>query len=438
MRCSFLAWPLRGRPVVARALATFVLVVLAALPTVPAFAQGATIIYRFKGAADGAGPVGRMVAKNRTVLFGTTNQGGDHGMGTIFSLTYVNHHWVHHKLYSFAGGSDGAFPEGDLAISKGIVYGTTTQGGVTSARCEGGCGTVFRFTPNAKATGGSELVIHKFGGGPGGKLPIAGVIFHGGKIYGTTTTGGTRKGFGTVFRMTPKNAAKTAWKFDVLYAFKGGTDGGTPNSEVAFQGGELFGLTTREGIKSGQCSQDSRGCGTAFKLTPTKSGAAPWPETVLYRFKGSNDGMEPSGPLTIGTGPLFYGTTHLGGSANLGTVFVLHLSANRKAMTEHLIFQFTSPDGGKDPQGVVFLRDSLVGVTATDLSDTQAGTVYELDPPGPTWSLFPDDQFTGSPDGKSPSSRLLPTGNDIYYGVTTGGGNAGGNGTVFKLSFRPL
>src|SRR5438552_3372920 len=82
-----------------RALALLLPVLLSAAPTVPAFAQGAPIIYSFKGGSDGSNPVGRMVAKSSTVLFGTTSQGGDHFMGTIFSLTYANNKWTHHVLY---------------------------------------------------------------------------------------------------------------------------------------------------------------------------------------------------------------------------------------------------------------------------------------------------------------------------------------------------
>jgi hypothetical protein len=48
-------------------------------------------------------------------------------------------------LYAFAGGSDGADPEGALTAVNGTLYGTTLSGAGTG--CDGGgCGTVFALT----------------------------------------------------------------------------------------------------------------------------------------------------------------------------------------------------------------------------------------------------------------------------------------------------
>jgi hypothetical protein len=52
-------------------------------------------------------------------------------------------------LYSFTGGSDGAYPVGVVMDSKGNLYGATGQGG--DPNCLGsnghGCGVVFEITP---------------------------------------------------------------------------------------------------------------------------------------------------------------------------------------------------------------------------------------------------------------------------------------------------
>jgi hypothetical protein len=55
---------------------------------------------------------------------------------------------VESVLHSFAGGSDGASPSGDLINVSGTLYGTTNKGGGTGCGGPGfGCGTVFKVTP---------------------------------------------------------------------------------------------------------------------------------------------------------------------------------------------------------------------------------------------------------------------------------------------------
>jgi hypothetical protein len=53
--------------------------------------------------------------------------------------------WNNADLYDFAGGSDGAYPDGAVAVdAQENVYGTTSHGGTG---CNGnGCGVIFEIT----------------------------------------------------------------------------------------------------------------------------------------------------------------------------------------------------------------------------------------------------------------------------------------------------
>src|SRR5579862_8114661 len=73
---------------------------------------------------DGQGPLAGLVAVNG-VLYGTTSAGGL-GHGTVFSITTDGSENV---LYRFKGGSDGANPEAGLLAINGVLYGTTAAGG---------------------------------------------------------------------------------------------------------------------------------------------------------------------------------------------------------------------------------------------------------------------------------------------------------------------
>ena len=106
-------------------------------------------------------------------------------------------------VYSFAGGSDGAYPSAALTYVGGALYGTTSKGGA------GGDGTVFKVT--ASGTRGS--VLYSFAGGSDGAGPVANLTNVGGALYGTTTYGGGEINHGTVFRITTSGTETVHHRF---------------------------------------------------------------------------------------------------------------------------------------------------------------------------------------------------------------------------------
>ncbi len=118
-----------------------IVLLLTVLATSLVQAQTFTTLYSFAG-ASGEYPVAGLIVDAAGNLYGTTQQGGAHGLGTIFKVDSTGTETV---LHSFKGGkSDGAFPSAGLAVdSKGNVYGTTTLGGRSNH------GTVFKVTATA-------------------------------------------------------------------------------------------------------------------------------------------------------------------------------------------------------------------------------------------------------------------------------------------------
>ena len=110
--------------------------------------------------------------------------------------------------YRFGGGNDGQSPQGRLAALNGTLYGTTFWGGTT---CGGKCGTVFAIT-----TSGQERVLYSFKGPPtDGNNPISDLVAFNGKLYGTTTGGGSRVGgSGTVFEVDPSGNERVVYSFN--------------------------------------------------------------------------------------------------------------------------------------------------------------------------------------------------------------------------------
>jgi len=335
-------------------------------------------------------------------------------------------------LHSFAGGSDGAIPEGPLIDVKGTLYGTTSSGGGTG--CGGtGCGTVFKITPQ-----GAESVVYAFQGGADGQNPSGGLISVGGALYGLTPGGGTGCGCGTVFKVTEKGVES------VLYAFAGGSDGTTPYGGLVNIGGTFYGATYNGGGTG--CTRDGQGCGTLFQVT--SQGA----EQVIYRFLGGSDGAYPYSNL-LNVGGTLYGTTTAGGGSHncdpysdgCGTVFTASVKG-----TVSVQYAFKGDAGqvvdGALPYGGLMGDKSgnLYGTTsrgggASTICDQQCGTVFKLTPKG-TETLL--SQFDAANVGGIPFAGLVSV-KGLFYGVAYIGGGSGegcdnggaaGCGAIFALT----
>jgi uncharacterized repeat protein (TIGR03803 family) len=283
-----------------------------------------TVLHEFAGGTDGANPEGRLVMDKAGNFYGTTYAGGVSNAGTVFEVTSTGTETV---LSSFTGGLDGANPVAGLAIdTPGNLYGTTTAGGSS------GNGTVFRLAVPT-VTGGkwTEKVLYSFGTGTDGAIPVAGVTFDAGKLYGTTSAGGVY-GYGTIFQLT---TSTPSWKEIILHHFELGSDGGVPYAGLILYDKNLYGAATEGG------GGGSNGGGTVFELEPTTGG---WTFTVLYGLSG----WDISGTfrnLLVKSASKIYATTHCDGYENSGTVY--ELTKSEGTWTYNQLYAFT---GGSDGQ----------------------------------------------------------------------------------------
>jgi uncharacterized repeat protein (TIGR03803 family) len=160
-----------------------------------------TNFYSFFGSpTDGAAPYGSLAQGSDGNFYGTTVNGGTNYSGTVFRISPGG---IYTLLYNFASRPDGASPGGLVQGSDGNFYGLSNGGG--SGSCAGGCGTVFRISPD-----GSETVLYSLGSqtNDGAHPYLSAGLVQGtdGNFYGTTMDGGTN-GFGSVFKlMVPLNS----------------------------------------------------------------------------------------------------------------------------------------------------------------------------------------------------------------------------------------
>ena len=371
-------------------------------------AQGQTfsVLYSFTGGSDGANPLSGFIIDQAGNLYGTTNGGGSYGYGVVFQLSPTGQETI---LHTFAGGTDGEYPQGRLVRdAQGNVYGTTNGGGVYRN------GTVFKV--NSK---GQETVLYSFAGNEDGANPVAGLTFDKlGNLYGTTTAGGA-SGNGTVFELA-KGTGGT-WIEELLYSFGPSPDGADPVAGVTFDNsGNLYGTTAGGG---------TNGYGTVFQLVP--SGSA-WTENILHQFELGNDGGVPYAGLVYYANS-FYGAATDGGPSNGGGGTVFEMKEVAGVWKFQVIYGL--PGWGISGSFRNILVASGTKIYATTHCDgaNNAGTVYELTRVNGTWTYNSLYVFTGGSDGLYSFSNLINDKQGNLYGTTNRGGNNGA-GVVFKVA----
>jgi uncharacterized repeat protein (TIGR03803 family) len=247
--------------------------------------------------SDGANPEAGLVLLGNT-LYGTAEQGGSSGYGTIFAVNTNGTDF--RNLYSFTNGSDGSVP-GGLFLSGNTLYGATS--GFPS-----GNGTVFKVNTN----GMGFTTLHTFTG------ILSGGLLSGNTLFGTTYNGGSSSN-GTVFALNTDGSG-----FTNVYSFTATSSSNLTNSEGAnpiggliLSGNTLYGTAYYGG---------SSGNGTVFAVNTNGTGF-----TTLYSFTETDtpnftnsDGANPYGGMVL-LGNTLYGTSKFGGSFGDGTVFSLFI-----------------------------------------------------------------------------------------------------------------
>ena len=235
------------------------------------------------GANPGSSPLGGLVGTETGVLLGSTRNGGEHGLGTIYALTSGGHLTT---LVNFTGNGPnhgGRHPTaGVIRGIDGNFYGTTGAGGATDH------GTIFRLTPSGDFT--TLVEFTRNGLTNRGAYPETGLTQGAdGNFYGITSSGGLSD-MGTLFRVTPGGILTTVAEIDGTVVER--VDA-LPRGPLRLGGdGNLYGTTSSGGTSNK---------GTIFQVTPTGL------FTKIYDFGADGTEGNPGRLTRTSTGDL-YGT----------------------------------------------------------------------------------------------------------------------------------
>lgn len=373
---------------------------------------------------DGALPSGSLTIDASGNLYGAA--------GVVFRLLRGN--WKEEILFDFSGGNEGANPNGGLVFdSVGSLYGTALYGGNSGCPFNNnsyGCGTVFKLSPG-KDDAWKERTLYRFTGQKDGGIPVGGVVLDSaGNLYGAASAEGIA-GKGIIFKVASESG--NHWKESAIYGFTS-SDGSAPTASlVSDSEGNLYG-TTFGGGNGSNAWPCGGSCGTVFRLGHDLLGH--WTKSLLYSFKGGNDGANPAAGLIFDQAGNLYGTTQTGGVQEEGTVYKLSNVSGH--WVENLIYSFHGVDGVSPNGGVIFDgAGNLYGTTVSG-GAYEVGTVYKLSPSsGGVWTETVLYSFHGSSDGGSPNGGVTFDAEGNLYGTASDGGeNCGGYGcgVVFKLA----
>ena len=463
------------------------------------YASTPTLLASFNG-TDGQKPEAVLIADAAGDLFGTTVSGGENGDGTVFEITKTGGSYASTPtvLASFSS-LNGSFA-GLLADAAGDLFGTTENGGAN------GDGSVFELTdtgfrltppqPPVLSNGGNSVTYTPAGaavaidGGLGvsdtssatlaGATVSIGAGFLAGDTLNCTNPGGLAVSYNSatgVLTLTgsasvaayqaalesvtfsstlvdPSNSGAdpsrtVSWSVtdgalssntitstvDVrtpqvptlitLVSFNG-TDGQDPEAGViADAAGNLLG-TTYLGGPNGQ--------GTVFEIVKTDSSYASTPTTLLYGAFGK---LLSAGLIANAAGD-FFGTTSSGGTNDDGTAFAFtvtpDLTADETTLVSFNQANINSTEGINPDAGLILdAFGNLFGTTVGGGANND-GTVYELPFVNGSYAVTPTTlvSFNGA-DGSNPQADLIADAAGDLFGTTPQGGTNGG-GTVFEIA----
>jgi uncharacterized repeat protein (TIGR03803 family) len=382
----------------------------------PASAQTLTTLSSFNG-SNGAYPAYvSLIADANGDLFGTTEEGGVSGYGTVFEIVKTSSDYgTPATLVSFDN-TNGANPvAGLIADANGNLFGTTMAGGAS------GDGTVFEIVKISGGYASTPTTLVSFNN-TNGAVPIAGLVTDAnGDLFGTTLVGGA-SGNGTVFEIV-KTSSGYASTPTTLISFDD-LNGALPAASlIADASGNLFGTT-----EAGGALED----GTVFEIVKTSSGYASTP-TTLVTFEDTN-GAVPAANLVADANGNLFGTTYQGGALEDGTVFEIVKISGGYASTPTTLVTFDNTNGANPLSCLIAdANGNLFGTTSAGEA-SGSGTVFEVTKTSSGYSSTPTTLVSfDTTNGAFPLAGLIADANGNLFGTTEEGG-AFGTGTVFEVT----
>ncbi|HMJ67304.1 MAG TPA: choice-of-anchor tandem repeat GloVer-containing protein [Cyclobacteriaceae bacterium] len=321
-------------------------------------------------------------------LYTTFEQGGPSFSGTLFEYDPTLNNYI--KRVDFDQATTGSQPRSGLTLAtNGKLYGTTTSGGSS------GYGTIFEYTLGASAVSKKIDLNVALNGSSPRYMTLAQTSD--GKLYGTAVSGGS-KGKGVLFQYDPATKIYTR-KIDFDNVV---TKGANPQSNpVLHSNGKLYGVTADGGTNTG---------GTLYEYDPATSIL-----TTRAEFDYNLHGAGPVGSLFLASNGKFYGIMVVGGATGVGTIYEFNPTNNTFAKK----VDFNQANGAYPIGSFIEVSGKLYGL-AQNGGTSGLGTLFEYDM---ATTITVKANFIKATTGAAPQGTLFRASDTKLYGVTSSGGN---------------
>lgn len=354
----------------------------------------------FDAKHDGSGSQSALVVGADGAMYGTTEFGGKHGLGTVFRFVPGQGiEAVHHF-----SGKLGARPRaGLLRLPDGSLWGVAGFGGTHDL------GTVFRLAPDGQLT-----LVHSFDG-VDGEYPLARLALgRDGLVYGSTA-GMTDAYAGSVFRVDPADG-----RFTLLHRFEGTKHtaplGHSPTGRLLQAADNFFYGTTYEGGTKGQ--------GTIYRLDPARGVVE-----LVHAFQ-SDEGCKPYAGLTEGADGAFYGVATVCGDGGSGTVFRATVSGLQAQVQPLHHFDWYKEASGPICDLTLASDGYLYGCT----QDLGYGSAFRIRPDGRDYNRFLLAGWRTPSKGSFPWGQMLEHRGALWGTLSHGVSTEYSAGTIYRLT----
>ena len=279
------------------------------------------------------------------------------------------------------------------------------------------------LVPVAAATAASYEVIYRFKGGSDGQWPVGGVtIGADGALYGLA-----EDYCGQVYRLTPPKDGSGKWRKQTLWSFTpdvGGCYPGAGKLVVVGRGDSLaiYGAVSEKGRKGG---------GSVFRLTPDSSSPTGYRLALLHEFSGTKG---PNNSLVRSANGDLYGTTQYPAS-----IFRLSPEPEPATWSRTVLYRFPSAQSAWARTGLTVDNIGVLYGTTFQGGKFGLGSLYRLLPPAASetkWNFETLYNFSEQSEGNSPNSTVTLGPDGSLFSTTDRGSPASGLGTTFRIFFN--
>lgn len=354
-------------------------------------ANPATIVKKYDfGVNNYDRPVnpGSTLALFNSKFYAVTYNSGFVNQGTLFEFDYTANTVT--KKLTFNAAENGRIPFGRPTLLDGKIYGTCYQGPQEIFGTPYGC--LWEFDPSTAAYS-RRFLFDNPNNGANGRAPASAPIAYNGKLYGTTTNGGTSD-LGLLYEYDPATSGYSKKDMQPI-------GGSFPIGEPTAYNNKLYGMTTANGAgNNGIIYSYDPATGTLVKLLDAQSSGT----------------LVPNGGFTVYNNKL-YGTTSGGGANNIGGVIVYD-PANNTAITTAI---FTGSIGFNIANKPT-LHNNKFYMTALSGGPNGRGAILQFDPATNIISNVYNFSTTPGGTGYDPRGELTVSGNKLYC-ITSEGNN---------------